>query len=175
MRTRKRRQRHRKPYASRVNNLSACNRSVTTRSAKTNERCDRNPDGSLALNEHGQVVFAAGSFDDFLSTPDGKKMIGPTGGVQGMKGTLFGMPYASGSWQDQLIEAFAGPHDYIGGSVSGLYDEQGNARRERSTTEAFAHDRWSEIAIPIAAPFAAAKSLPPEVWTAISVLLRGSK
>lgn len=31
--------------------------------------------------------------------------------------------------QDKLIEAFAEPHDYIGGKRSELYDEQGNIKQ----------------------------------------------
>ena len=58
-------------------------------------------------------------------------MIGTTGGIQGQQGTLFGVPYTPGSWQDKMIEAFAGAHDFIGGKASGLYDEQGNAERGR--------------------------------------------
>lgn len=115
------------------------------------------------------------SLQDFLSSPDGNKLAGPTGGVQGYKGTLFGIPYEAGSWQDKLIEAFAGTHDFIGGKLSGLYDEEGNAVRGRSAIEKFAHDRWSEAAIPISAPFAAAQALPPQVWQSLSVLLRNAK
>ena len=47
------------------------------------------------------------------------RMAGLTGGIQGMKGTLFGEPYAAGSWQDNLIEAFGGTHDVIGSIGSG--------------------------------------------------------
>ncbi len=61
------------------------------------------------------------SLDEFLETPEGQKMSGPTGGVQGYKGTLFGEPYKAGSWQDKLIESFAGTHDMIGAKLSGLY------------------------------------------------------
>jgi hypothetical protein len=46
------------------------------------------------------------------------KMAGPTGGVQGVAGTLFDVPYASGSWQDKLIEAFAGTPTAPAGSKS---------------------------------------------------------
>jgi len=102
-------------------------------------------------------------------------MSGPTGGVQGFAGTLFGVPYVEGSWQDKLIEAFAGTHDMIGGKASGLYDEQGNARRERSELTKITQDRWSEIAILPSAPFAAAQGLSPEVWNAISILLKATK
>ncbi len=98
-------------------------------------------------------------------------MAGATGGVQSVAGTLFGVPYAAGSWQDQLIESFAGSHDFIGGKLTGLYDEQGNIKRGMSTTEKFVHDRLAEITIPIAAPFAAAEGMSPEVWKAIGILL----
>ena len=94
---------------------------------------------------------------EFLSTPEGQKMSGPTGGVQGEKGTLFGVPYAAGSWQDKLIESFAGPHDVIGGKFSGLYDGQGNAERGRSSMTKDAQEVWSGVAILPSAPFAAAQ------------------
>ncbi|PIT74199.1 hemagglutinin repeat-containing protein [Limnohabitans sp. G3-2] len=115
------------------------------------------------------------TFDDFLKTLEGQKMVGATGGLQGAKGTLFGLPYAAGSWQDKLIESFAGSHDYIGGKASGLYDEQGNAARARSDSLKILQDRWSEAAIPLAAPFAAAEGMSPEVWKAIGILLGAGK
>jgi filamentous hemagglutinin len=144
----------------------------------SNERCIKNTDGSLALNDKGQVQFddkAAGmSLSAFLESPQGKEMSGPTGGVQGAVGTLFGEPYKAGSWQDKLIEAFAGSHDVIGGKLSGLYDKQGNAERDRSPVTNAAQEAWSASgAIVGALPFAAAQGLPPEVWKAIGVLLKG--
>ena len=160
----------------------------------SNERCatQKNPDGSsvlgangipvLALNDRNQVQFEGKdannnlmSIDDFLKTPEGKKMPGATGGIQGEKGTLFGVPYAAGSWQDKLIESFAGSHDFIGGRVSGLYDDQGNAARGRSELTTTLQNRWSEVAILPSAPFAAAQGLPPEVWKAIAILLGAGK
>ncbi|MFA7349854.1 MAG: hemagglutinin repeat-containing protein [Methylotenera sp.] len=162
-----------------------------------NERCaiQKNPDNTptlgedgipkLALNEKYQVVFdqvkntdgTLMSFDDFIAnTPEGQKMPGDTGGIQGYKGTLFGKPYEAGSWQDKLIESFGGTHDFIGGQVSGLYDTQGNATRGRSEATIKAHDTWSATgAIAVSAPFAMAELLPPEVWQAISILLRNAK
>jgi filamentous hemagglutinin len=88
---------------------------------------------------------------------------------------LFGFPYAAGSWQDKLIEAFAGTHDFVGGKLSGLYDEQGNATRERSDLVRFAQNRWSELAIVPTAPFAAAQTMPPEIWNAISIFLKAAR
>jgi filamentous hemagglutinin len=112
---------------------------------------------------------------DFLQTDEGKKMAGTTGGIQGAAGTLFGIPYAAGSWQDTLIEAFSGTHDTVGGKLSGLYDAQGNIRRGMTATESTALDVWSGIAIAPATPFAMAELLSPEAWKAISILLRAAK
>jgi filamentous hemagglutinin len=149
----------------------------------SNERCktvtDQNGAKVLDLNSKGQVQFdekAAGmTMDQFLATPEGQKLPGATGGIQGEKGTLFGVPYAAGSWQDKLIESFAGTHDFIGGKVSGLYDAQGNAARGRSEMTTTLQNRWSEIAVLPAAPFAAAEGLSPEVWKAIGILLGAGK
>ena len=91
----------------------------------------------------------------------------------------FVTPYEAGSWQDKLIESFAGTHDMIGGKLSGLYGshgniKQGNAERGRGAITSGAQEAWSASgAIVGAAPFAAAQGLPPEVWKAIGVLLKG--
>jgi filamentous hemagglutinin len=144
-----------------------------------NKRCKTNDDGSLALSE-GLVQFVPSqakgmSLTEFLETDEGKKAIGPTGGVQGMVGSLFGKEYEPGSWQDKLVEIFSGSHDTFGGSISGLYDEQGNIKRGMSEVERTAYDVWSGVAVPIAAPFAMSELLPPEVWNAISVLIKAAK
>jgi filamentous hemagglutinin len=161
-----------------------------------NERCARQQDASgndildqngipkLALNEQGQVVFEVKntdgtwmSFDYFIANhPEGQKMPGDTGGIQGYIGTLFGTPYEAGSWQDNLIEAFGGTHDFIGGQITGLYDEQGNIKRGMTGTErAIYNNLITTTAIPISAPFAMSEFLPPEIWQAISILLRGAR
>lgn len=121
--------------------------------------------------DKSQPVQFNGNLEEFLKTSEGKEMAGATGGVQGVKGTLFGFEYKAGSWQDKLIESFAGLHDFIGGKLTGLYDEQGNIKRGLSTADKFIHDRAAEVAIPIAAPFAAAEGISPEVWKAIGILL----
>jgi filamentous hemagglutinin len=74
-----------------------------------------------------------------------------------------------------LIESFAGTHDVIGGKLSGLYDSQGNIKQGLSPTEKALYDRWVEAAIPLSAPFAAAQGFPPEVWNAISILLKAAR
>jgi len=37
----------------------------------------------------------------------------PFGGAQGGPGYLFGTAYPAGSWEDSLVEAFGGPHDWL--------------------------------------------------------------
>nr|MCH9742478.1 adhesin [Pseudomonadota bacterium] len=151
-----------------------------------NARCtfEKLADGSIDTSK--PVRFTGGnnddgtpknqSLDDFLKTPEGQKMEGLTGGIQGVQGTLFGVPYTAGSWQDKLIESFAGSHDVIGGKLSGLYDEQGNIKQGMTDAERSMYDKViTTAAIPVAAPFAAAQGLPPEVWKAISVLLGAAK
>ncbi|MGS0617051.1 hemagglutinin repeat-containing protein [Xanthomonas oryzae pv. oryzicola] len=141
-------------------------------------RCITNPDGSLDMSA-GYVQWNAKrakmSLSDFLNSDEGKKMGGLTGGIQGIQGTLAGIPYAAGSWQDHLIEYFAGPHDMIGGQLAGLYDAEGNARRDRPSYVQKFHNTWTIVAVPIAAPFAMAKALPPDVWNAISTLISGAR
>jgi filamentous hemagglutinin len=89
---------------------------------------------------------------------------------------LFGKPYEKGSWQDKLIESFAGTHDVIGGKLTGLYDDQGNATRGRNSLTKNTQDAWSATgAVALSSPFAAAQGLPPEVWNAISILLKAAK
>jgi filamentous hemagglutinin len=103
-------------------------------------------------------------------------MIGPTGGVQGSKGKLFGMDYEAGSWQDRLIEAFSGTHDMVGGKLSGLYDEQGNIRRGMSELERSVYDKGvTTTAILPSMPFAAAELLTPELWKAMSIFLKAAR
>ncbi|MDF0606902.1 hypothetical protein HZU77_014780 [Neisseriaceae bacterium TC5R-5] len=75
-----------------------------------------------------------------------------------------------------MIEAFAGTHDFIGGKLSGLYDEQGNATRGRAEYLQTLQNSWSASgAIVVSAPFAMAELLPPEVWNAIAIILRNAK
>jgi filamentous hemagglutinin len=148
-----------------------------------NARCtfEKNSDGTIDYRKpvtfEGRVKAdgTRETLEDFLKTPEGQKMAGATGGVQGVKGTLFGVPYAPGSWQDKLIESFAGSHDFIGGKVSGLYDAQGNATRGRSDITKAAQEAWSVGAILPSAPFAAAEAFSPEAWKAIGILLGAGK
>ena len=150
-----------------------------------NSRCktelDSNGNKQLALDAQKRVQFdpdaAHMSLEKFLTdTDDGKKLAGAGGGIQGWKGTLLGVPYLAGSWQDKLLEAFSGTHDVIGGKITGLYDAQGNQKRGMSDAEKKLYDYVvSPLAIVPSAPFAAAEALPPEVWNAIATLLKAAR
>ncbi|MVW72106.1 filamentous hemagglutinin N-terminal domain-containing protein [Bordetella sp. 15P40C-2] len=133
----------------------------------------------LALNPQGMVQFdtekAKLSLAEYLQTDHGKKMSGFTGGIQGAESTLGGMPYSPGSILDILHEGFGGTHDFIGGTLSGLYDAQGNARRGRSVTEKVVHEVWSGAALVPAAPFALAEVLPPEAWRLLDLMMELKK
>jgi filamentous hemagglutinin len=130
-------------------------------------------------NYGDQIIFdesrAGITLEKFLQTRDGKKLEGLTGGIQGAKGTLFGISYVAGSWQDKLIEAFAGTHDLIGGKMAGLYDKDGNIVQGLSNAERVLHDRWADIAVIPSTPFALAERLSPELWQAISVIIKEAK
>ena len=149
-----------------------------------NKRCETNPDNSLALTDKGEVKFIGAknkdgsdqTYADFLQTEDGKKMTSaPFGGQQGSERTwLFG-DYPKGGIVDKLLETFAGPHDTIGGKWTGLYDDKGNTKRGMTSTEEKAYEAVSGVALIPAAPFAAAKGLPPEVWKAIGILIKGGQ
>jgi filamentous hemagglutinin len=153
-----------------------------------NARCsfETKPDGSIDTSK--PVTFkgpdvtkpdgtvGSQTLDEFLATDAGKEMRGLTGGVQGYKGTLFGTPYEKGSWQDKLIESFAGTHDMIGGRLTGLYDSQGNIKQGMSDAERAVYNYGvTTTAILPSIPFAAAQGLSPEVWNAISILLKAAR
>ena len=160
-------------------------RCATQKDAMGKDLLDASGKPKLDLNFQGQVVFTGGSstdgkskqtLDEFLTTDAGKEMRGLTGGVQGYKGTLFGEPYKVGSWQDKLIESFAGTHDMIGGRLTGLYDGQGNVKQGMSDAERAVYNYGvTTTAILPSIPFAAAQGLSPEVWNAISILLKAAR
>jgi len=52
----------------------------------------------------------------------------------------------------KLVEVFGDTHDFLGGLITGLYDDQGNIKRGMSKTERFIRDRVSEVALVPSAP-----------------------
>lgn len=78
------------------------------------------------------------SLATFLETDKAKEAADAAGGIQGWKGTLFGIPYAAGSWPDHLIEAFGWSHDVIGGKlqafmINKVTHQEGEVRLIRKT------------------------------------------
>lgn len=63
----------------------------------------------------------------------------------------------------------------IGGKMSGLYDEQGNARRGLSDVERKVYTAWSGMALIPAAPLGASQFFTPEQWDVIATLLKAIK
>ncbi|MCF7770346.1 hypothetical protein [Achromobacter pulmonis] len=145
-----------------------------------NERCktqlDANGIPKLELDGNGFVRFdpskAGMSLAKFLESDRGKDMAGLTGGNQGGPGTLFGFPYSPGGILDLVHEAYGGSHDFISGTLSGYYDEQGNARRGLTPVQKGLYEVWTDIALVPATPFALSEALPPQAWKALDILLR---
>ena len=135
--------------------------------------CMKNPDGSFQTNAKGQVMLVPDyTVEAYLASQAGQDAAGLTGGIQGAPGTLAGIQYPSGGLVDQIIEAYGGTHDFIGGELPGYYDELGNTRRGMSSAEKTGQNVWSAAAIVPATPFAAATILPPQVWNAIAAILQ---
>ena len=82
----------------------------------------------------------------------------PLGGHQGQPGLLFGRPYAPGSWQDLLVEAYAGPHDYLNSFY--WYDNFGNIRPGISTAGRAFGTILDYANLAPSTPFAAASVVP---------------
>lgn len=157
---------------------------------KSNERCvtQENSDGSPVLDERGipklelskdgmvrfdRKAIDGASLESFLAThPEGKKMSGLTGGIQGGLGTLNGTPYRVDGLLDHMHESFAGSHDFISGTLSGYYNLQGNAREGLTETQKIIYETWAGLALLPAAPFALSEALPAEAWRVLDILMK---
>lgn len=158
---------------------------------KMNGRCKVQQDGNgktllddkglsqLMLTEQGMIEFDPDkvkgnlSLAEFLTQDsEGKKMSGLTGGIQGAQGTLNDWPYAPNGALDFMHESFGGSHDFISGTLSGYYDDQGNARRGLSKTQENLYQIWAAVALLPSAPFAMSEALPSEAWRVLDVLLK---
>ncbi|WP_238909823.1 hemagglutinin repeat-containing protein [Achromobacter ruhlandii] len=155
---------------------------------EVNERCrtqldangksvlDANGIPKLELDGDGLVRFDPSqvgmTMAEFLESDPGKEMSGSTGGNQGGPGTVFGFPYSPGGLLDLVHEAYGGSHDFIGGTLSGSYDDQGNARRGLTALQKGMYETWTGIALLPATPFALSEALPPQAWKALDILLR---
>jgi filamentous hemagglutinin len=126
----------------------------------------------LALDGQGRVQFTGDgnypTLEALFSTRNKvtDPMYGITGGSQAVPGYV-GSPgwgaYSSGSFFDMLVESFAGTHDFLGGQITGFYDEQGNTTRGRSNLTEQLVNAWAVTAVVPSAPFALSDLISPEL------------
>ena len=127
---------------------------------------------TLIVNDKGHVVFTGApkleTLEKLRNDPLAAGLFGPTGGFQGSDGMLspFGTYKPGTFWGDigdNIVESYAGTHDFIGGQLPGFYDEMGNTSRDRGTVTKIAAETWTVAAIPLATPFAMSELVSPEL------------
>jgi RHS repeat-associated protein len=92
-----------------------------------------------------------------------RQLPSPLGGLQGGQGMLFGRPYSPGSWADYLVEAYAGPHDYL--NSGRWYDNaSGNAFNLTGFARA-AGEALNVSNVVVATPFVAASVIPTYAYS----------
>lgn len=100
--------------------------------------------------------------------------ISPFGGCQGCKGYFgliwngrpvsgFGSFYSAGSWQDHLLEAYGGVHDYLNKPT--WYDQSGNIRQGMSRSGQFFGNITNFTNLIVATPFVAASVVPTYTYS----------
>lgn len=88
---------------------------------------------------------------------------------------LFGIQfdYEKGSFWDKLAEAYAGTHDTFNSVI--WYDKLGNTKNlDKSLVGTFG-DVTNITNVGVATPFALSVFLPPEVWNAITTLIKANQ
>ncbi|EOY5376116.1 hemagglutinin repeat-containing protein [Cronobacter dublinensis] len=140
-----------------------------------NQTCKRdNNTYELIYDNLGRVQYNGDkehlTFEKFLAPENEEKsggLYGATGGFQGTGGLMGRVHYEPGSFfgdmLDDLVESYAGTHDFIGGQLPGFYDEQGNTSRGRGDLTKLAANTWTIVAIPLATPFAMSELVSPEL------------
>ena len=92
----------------------------------------------------------------------------PMGGIQGQKGKLMFLgDYEAGSWQDYLVEAYAGPHDYLNSGY--WYDSMGNIRTGMSLLERGIGEALNYVNVLVATPFVLSSVAPPGFYATYAV------
>lgn len=87
----------------------------------------------------------------------------PLGGHQGGAGAMFGVPYQPGSWQDRIVEAYAGPHDYLNSGY--WYAADGNIRVGMSAFERGVGEALNWANVVVATPIVAASVAPDYIYS----------
>lgn len=90
----------------------------------------------------------------------------PLGGKQGDVGQILGMPYKAGSPWDRVVEAYAGPHDYLN---SWGYDMFGNLRNQ-TTFESFLGVTLNPLNVIIATPIVVPSVIPSSAYSAPAII-----
>lgn len=90
----------------------------------------------------------------------------PLGGHQGGQGQIFGMPYKPGSFPDRLVEAYAGPHDFLN---SWGYNQFGNLAKQ-NLFEGFLGATLNPLNVVIATPVVAASVIPSAGYSIPAVI-----
>ena len=138
-----------------------------------NGRCETDDMNNLKKDEHGNYIFKGDSkyptFADLMKdTTEVGGMFGLTGGFQPVQGGWYlpglTIPYNKGDFSDDLIESFAGTHDYLGGQIWGWYGDDGNTSRNRNPFQNIASDTTTYVAIPASAPAALADFLNSDMF-----------
>lgn len=83
--------------------------------------------------------------------------ISQLGGQQGGDGSIFGFPYAAGSYADMTVEAWAGPHDFLNAGY--WYNDAGNAINYHGVAAVFG-EALNISNVFVASPFVAASVTP---------------
>ncbi|BFU61415.1 MULTISPECIES: hemagglutinin repeat-containing protein [Rodentibacter] len=126
---------------------------------KGHYRCSKNIDGSVTyIGDNSGHLSKLQDAINMNKNPDAEKLYGLTGGFQAIQGgwyTQLGvLPYKVDSLSDQLIESFAGTHDYLGGQLPHWYNSVGNTSENRKTIDNIGAGITTGVAIHISAPFA---------------------
>jgi hypothetical protein len=76
------------------------------------------------------------------------------------------MEYKAGSWQDYLVEAYAGPHDYLNSGY--WYDSMGNIKTGLSMLERGFGEALNYVNVAVATPIVLASVTPSYIYPQIA-------
>ncbi len=115
------------------------------------------------LNPDNASGLSKGFFGDNFKLGGGRYNVNgggpsPLGGHQGGPGELFGAPYAPDSLWDRVVEAYAGPHDYLNSFY--WYDAGGNIKSHLGSFQRHVGEVLNGVNVFVATPFAAAALTP---------------
>jgi RHS repeat-associated protein len=123
----------------------------------------RNASGKSVGFKGDGFKLGGGRYNSILGE---KQVRSPLGGIQGDVGQLsFLGDYAPGSWQDHLVEAYAGPHDYLNSGY--WYNSVGNIKTGLSSLQQTFGEALNYANVAVAKPFGAASVIPSYMYPLI--------